>query len=140
MQAQKKQYPQEKNEITATQDEILTIAQLFDAFRDDEDFITGYLQLMKQEFSELPSKLVVIVQERNSEALRNLIHKITPTLKRLPGEKLTGLLFHLKNSLHNHPVNHFSSEPILSEIDNECTRIIDEIKLLEQTFVKELKD
>jgi PAS domain S-box-containing protein len=112
---------------------ILNIDELMESF--DRSFRKEFLKILEKEFIDFREKIIAAVKNRNSEDLRQSIHKISPTLKRFKGEMLSVQLSELKRLM----IQHSSASTVmkhLEKIQQECDTIFNTLQQLKEKYVE----
>ena len=116
--------------LNSPDEKPLNIEDLMQFF--DSGFRTEYLSVVENDFKDFFIQVTQSARDKNPELLRQLIHKISGSLKRFENEQLSVLLDRLKNALHNSSANKDEIDNLLSEIHSECESIFIYLRELKQ--------
>jgi CheY-like chemotaxis protein len=111
--------------------EVLSIDQLMESF--DPSFRNEFIKILEKEFNDFREKIFIAAKPVNAEAARQLIHKISPSLKRFKNEMLSLHLVELQKSM----TEHSSPSAItgqLKKIQQECDSIFNTITQLKEKY------
>jgi PAS domain S-box-containing protein len=117
--------------IEEPSNEIMTIRDLLETY--DVSFRKEFLELLENEVKEFDINIHNAVMDRNTDAVKKLIHKITPSIKRFDKESLTPLLAILKYLLESNPAEE-SLASTMEQIKQECANILNHINSLKEQF------
>jgi len=111
--------------------EVLSIDQLMESF--DPSFRNEFIKILEKEFNDFSERIFPAVQANDSEAVRQLIHKISPSLQRFKNETLSSHLTELKNLMAENSSSVIMTEK-LKKIEQECKTIFNVIIHLKEKY------
>ncbi|HKR05989.1 MAG TPA: ATP-binding protein [Bacteroidia bacterium] len=111
--------------------EVLRIDQLMESF--DPFFRNEFIKILEKEFNDFREKIFIAAKTVNAEDARQLIHKITPSLKRFKNETLSFHLVELQKSITEHSSPSAIPEQ-LEKIQQECDSIFNTIAQLKEKY------
>ncbi|MEO5571149.1 MAG: ATP-binding protein [Bacteroidia bacterium] len=111
--------------------EVLSIEQLMETF--DKSFQQEFLKLLEKEFRDFREKIFIAVKGHNLETIRQLIHRITPSLKRFKNQILLSALDELKKLMLTDPPSEKIEEQ-LKKVHEECNIIFNTLNQMKKKY------
>lgn len=122
-------------ELTEVIDETISLSEMIESFKDDPEFIKGYLTIFENEFEALPAVVQKILDKRDAVALSALIHKVTPSLLRLDNDEYIKRINMLKKIVVNGNLSDAQIKDSVNSIRKLSDEVITQINSLREKFV-----
>ncbi len=120
--------------IKALPEKVLNIEQLIESF--DDKFKSEFLDMLEKEFLDFALKIERATHHNDLNRVRQLIHRLHPSLSRLAHENLSEQLTRLKAIMHDNPGDIESTNECIRKIKEESMLIIESIGRLKEKYLK----
>jgi len=121
--------------VVDSAEEILSLKELIESFKEDKNFVSNYLDIFEKEFEQIPVHLERILNQNDRKALSELIHKVNPSVQRLGDTSLVDQMRQVREliTLNENPGDEL--EIMVSRVSDSCAKITAFIQSIKKEYL-----
>src|SRR6185436_17971102 len=115
--------------------DLLSLRQLVESYKDEPEFIRNYLSTYEKEFTSLPKEVKKYSLQKDCKSLAELIHKTSPSIQRIENSTLPEELNQLRGILSDSETSEEEIFEMTNEIKKSCDDVVAHIQELWAEYV-----
>jgi len=121
--------------VVDSAEEILSLKELIESFKEDKNFVSNYLDIFEKEFEQIPVHLERILNQNDRKALSELIHKVNPSVQRLGDTSLVDQMRQVRELITLNENSGDELEIMVSRISDSCAKITAFIQSIKKEYL-----